>query len=253
MSITATMNLHKAMKRIQRALRKNPNDIESLLQLAAILGTGKEPKLRQKRQVLHRVLSLEPANHKARGMLFEMDRATIGGNPSRLSLAVILYPSSSSELPEPPLILRYSIVGQSLVYLLVACMVFLSWSVISDVVALMLGAILVIPFWFISAVIEVTESGLTVSRLFGIVRSEIAWGDMREIRPTALGQGIKVISHRGKTVEISARIHGYPFLLDILRHRRPDIFRGTERTQSSDVHQNDPAAASVVAKTVGKI
>jgi hypothetical protein len=187
-------------------------------------------------------------------MLFEMDRATIGGNPSRLSQAVILHPPVSRELPEAPLTLQYSIVRQILVYLLVACIAGIGWRMDPDVASLTVGgAFLIISLWFVSATIEIDDSGLTVSRLFGIVRSEILWSEMREIRPILFGQGTKIINHQGKTVEISARIHGYPFLLDILRQRRPDVFRGTERTQSSDVHQNDPAATSVVAKTVGKI
>lgn len=216
MSITAPTNQHTAAKRIQRALKKDPNDIGSLLQWAAILGTGKKPDLLQKRKVLRHILSLEPTHPKACQMLFEMDRAAIGGNASRLSLAVLLTDPSSNALPEAPLILRYSIVRQLMVYLLIACMFLAGLSIV--------GALLIIPLWFVSAVVEINDSGLTVSRLFGMVHSQIAWRDIRQVKSTALGQGIKVINRKGKVMEISAQVHGYPFLLDILRQRRPDLF-----------------------------
>jgi hypothetical protein len=86
------------------------------------------------------------------------------------------------------------------------------------------GALLIIPLWFVSAVIEIRESGIAVSRLFGMVRSQIAWGEIREVKPTPIARGVKVINRKGKALEISAQIHGYPFILDILRQKRPDLF-----------------------------
>ena len=252
MSITVPTNQRKRLKRIQQALRKNPNDVEALLQLAAMLGTHKDPHLGQKRQVLHRILSLEPANRKAREMLLEMDRATIGGKSSRLSLAVILHSPSSNNPPEEPLTLRYSIVRQILVYLMIASMTFIGWGRIRDVGSLTgLGAFLIVPLWFVSAAIELSDSGLKVSRLFGIVRSEIHWRDIRKVRSIALGKGIKIINHQGKAVEISAKIHGYPFLVDILRQKRPDLFHMDELTGTNDIPQNQILLSAVI-KTAGK-
>ena len=214
--MTAPTHHHKATKRIQQALRKDPNDIGALLQLAAMLDPRKKPALDQKRRLLHRILHLEPKNREARRMLFEMDRAAIGGKTSRLSLAVILTGPSSSTLPEAPLVLRYSIVRQLIVYLLIACMFLAGLGLV--------GIFLIIPLWFVSAAIEISDSGLTVSRLFGMVRSQILWREIRQVRSTTIGKGIKVINRKGKMVEISAQVHGYPFLLDILRQRRPDVF-----------------------------
>ena len=60
----------KAIELIKQALAADPNDIEVLLLLAAILD---EPD--RKRQVLQRVLSIAPENTAARKMLFEVDLA----------------------------------------------------------------------------------------------------------------------------------------------------------------------------------
>src|ERR1043165_10012372 len=70
----------KEAKRLQQALRKNPNDIASLLKLAVKL---KDQEL--KRKILNRVLRLDPVNQAARDMLLKMDRAELSGgvSPSR--------------------------------------------------------------------------------------------------------------------------------------------------------------------------
>lgn len=227
MSITAALDQHKAVKHLQRALKKDPNDIESLLQLAAILDPVKKPDLDQRRGLLYRVLHLEPANREARRMLFEMDRLAIGGDSSRFSAAIILTSPSPVDFPEPPLILRYSLIHQFLVYFSMALTAIAGLSLTRDpeVLALMVGFLvsLLVPLWFVSVVIEIDSAGLNVCRLFGLVRTEIPWSEVAECKPNAFGQGVKLLTHR-EVVDVSAQVYGYAFILDILRQRRPDLF-----------------------------
>jgi Flp pilus assembly protein TadD len=61
---------NKAIELVKQALSIDPNDIDILLVLAAIVD---EPT--RKRQVLNRVLSLSPTSKAARAMLLEMDGA----------------------------------------------------------------------------------------------------------------------------------------------------------------------------------
>ena len=215
-------------KRVQQRLRKDPNDIEALLQLAAVLGTLKTPDVKEKRKVLQRVLTLEPANPKALQMLFEMDRAAIGGDPSRLSAAVILTDPATNPIPEKPLRLRYSIIHQFLVYLLIAFGAFLMLSSLRkpEVLAIVAAFLvfLLIPLWFVSVVIEIGDTELNISRLFGVARTEILWKEIQEFKPRALGQGIQIITRDGRVAEISAQIMGYSSLIEILRQMRPDLF-----------------------------
>ena len=250
MSITASRNQRRAAKRIQQALRRNPYDTEALFQLAEILGTLDKPDLPQKRQVLHRILNLEPVHRQARQLLFEMDRLAIGGNPSRLSAAIILTDLSPNDLPEQPLILRYSIVHQILVYLFLACVWLAGLSVVRDVrVLVVAGAFLMIPLWFVSAVIEISNSGLHISRLFGMAHTEIRWNEIRDCKRTVLGQGIAITTHRGKSIEVSAQIQGFPFILDILQQMRPDLFPIAEESEPANPAQRDSRLTSLAAKT----
>ena len=184
-------------------------------------------------------------------MLFEMDRAMIGGNPSRLSAAVILTDPSANDLPEPTLILRYSIVHQILVYLFLACTALASLSIVRDFKILaVVGACLILPLWFISAVIEINDSGFKVSRLFGVVHSVIHWNEIRAYKQTALRQGIQIITDRGKSVKVSAQIQGYPFILDILQQMRPDLFHTAESARTDTIPQDGPAVTSVPIKAL---
>jgi hypothetical protein len=256
MSITDTRKQRKAARRVQQALRKNPYDIDALLQQAVILGTCEKPALDQKRKVLRRILSLEPGNRTARRMLLEMDRAEIGGDASRLSLAMILT-DSSADFAEPPLLLRYSIVHQLLVYLFIAATVFIGLSSARQAEDfVIIGALLLfllIPLWFVSAVIEISNTGLNVCRLFGIVRSEIPWREIRDCKPTAWGKGIRIITRTGKTVEVSAQVNGYPFILEILQQMRPDLLQVTEVSETRKMAQKRAVVTAEVAQAADKL
>jgi hypothetical protein len=242
-----------AARQVQQALRKDPNDIESLLRLAAMLGALRKPDLDQKRKVLHRVLSLEPANPQARQMLFEMDRAAIGGDPSRLSSAVILTSQAAGNLGEKPLVLRYSLVHQLLVYLLIAFTMFIMLSSIQDGEVLAVFAaflvFLLIPLWFVSAVIEINDTELKVSRLFGVARTEIPWSEIKEFKSGVLGQGMKVISLDGRVMEISSQTMGYSSVIEILRQMRPDLFQVTNDFTSGGAVQGSSSASGAQART----
>lgn len=217
-------------KRMQQRLRKDPNDIEALLQLAALLGTLKKPDLEQKRKILQRVLSLEPANSQARQMLFEMDRAAIGGDPSRLSAAVMLTPKPVDELTEKPLRLIYSLLHQLLFYPILAFSIALLFKSAGewDVFGVFMGffLLLLIPLWFLSAILEVNNSGLNLSRLFGIYRREMEWKEIERVEPGPMGVGMKLVANDGGVLMISSQLHGYSSLVEILRNARPDLFEG---------------------------
>lgn len=255
MNITETGKQRKAVRRIQQALRKNPADVEALLQLAYSLGASDKPDLSQKRLVLHRVLYLEPANQSARQMLFEMDRSAIGGDVSRLSAAVILTDPAAHEMPEQTLVLRYSLVHQILVYLFVAATVFAGLSIARDAEGLtVVGALLLfllIPLWFVSVVIELSSAGLRITRLFGIAHSDVSWREITECKPTILGHGIRIITRAGKVAEISTQVNGYPFILDILHQMRPDLSQQTSVAFTGDAVQlrTESAAPPVRVKT----
>lgn len=228
MSITNSLHRLNTAQQLRQKLDRDPSNVAALLETAAMLGTFSETDLELKRKVLKRVLFLEPANPKARQMLFEMDRAEIGGEASRLSAAVILTDPSSNDLLEKPLKLRYSILHQFLVYPVVAFtmllmfMAFGEWDVFFVFTAFLF--VLLVPIWFVSAVLEVGNSSIRLSRWFGVYRREMEWSEIETIQPAIMGVGLKLTAGDGRSVSISSQMHGYSSFVEILRQRRPNLF-----------------------------
>src|SRR5262245_36120471 len=75
-----------ARKLLKQVLTSNPNDTEAMLILA---GLSHQPD--HKRQILNRVLILEPANRMAREELSKLDRMAIGTFRSEISFAAELH------------------------------------------------------------------------------------------------------------------------------------------------------------------
>ena len=220
-------------KRLQQALKKNPNDIASLLKIASML---KNQEL--KRRTLNRILTLDPVNQAARDMLLEMDRAGMGGVQVRRMTPIVPMQGpqpaasilSANDPLESPRVFRYSIWLQSPVYLFIAATMYIALQALQKgdmEVMLVMGAFLVflfIPVWFISAVLELDSLGVRLSRMMGVARWEFSWEEIEEFRSNVLGQGLKVRTKEGQVVEISAQLGGYPDIVDILQRKRPDLF-----------------------------
>ena len=221
-----------AAKRVQRTLRANPNDIDALEKLAAML--IKEPEL--KRGVLNRILSLDPVNKTAREMLLEMDRAEMGGGHSQTVAPAIstaqhsapVSTRSSNDQLEKPLVSRYSIIHQILIYPLILFSILFMFQALGDWDAFIFFTgfflLLLIPVWFVSAVVEVSNSGIKLTRLFGMYCREVAWTEINRIEPAIMGVGMKLTTIEGISVTISSQMYGYSTIVEILRRMRPDLF-----------------------------
>jgi len=139
---------------------------------------------------------------------------------------------------EKMLVLRYSLWLQGLLYLFIAFTLYITLQALQKgdaEVLLVLGAfllLLLIPLWFVTAVVKVSASGIQATRLFGIARWEIPWEELETIRPNTLGVGIKIITKSAKVLEISSQLHGYPAIVEILRQLRPDLFDGIGSSSS---------------------
>jgi hypothetical protein len=81
-----------------------------------------------------------------------------------------------------------------------------------------------IPVWFVSAVVRVGSSGITMSRLFGMYRREIEWAEIESVNPGPMGVGIKLRTAEGRAMAISSQMSKYPAMIEILRMFRPDLF-----------------------------
>ena len=129
---------------------------------------------------------------------------------------------------EVPLVSRYSIIHQILVYPFVGIALMFMFQSFGDWYAFIFFTLcfllFTIPVWFISAVVRVDGAGMTMSRLLGIVRREIEWTEIESVKPGRMGVGIKVRTADGRSMAISSQMSKYPVLIDILQISRPDLF-----------------------------
>jgi len=221
-------------KRLQKILKKDPHNIPALLELAALHEELKEPDAEAKRKVLQVVLSLDPVNERARQMLREMDRAKIHGGSSQpaapTSPAVTV--SSVIDPLAAPLVSRYSILHQFLVYPLLAIAAWLMLQSVGDwevfIVFAVCSLLLLIPLWFITAVVQVSSASIQLSRLYGVYRREIEWAEIDKVKPAAMGVGMKISAVDGRSLTISSQMSRYPAIVEILWKMRPDLFEVTE-------------------------
>lgn len=230
------------LRRLQSTLKKNPNDTNALVEFVVLTNTLPDPDHRTNRKILNRVLSLEPTNQKARLLLLEMDRIEMGAGQSGPVPAIA--PAAPKPKPAPvtaisdplekPLVSRYSIIHRIIAYPLVAIALVLMYQSLGDWPVFtcfgLFFLIFMIPVWFASAVVRVSNSGINMSRLFGIYRQEMEWSELSSMRPGPGGVGMRLGAADGRSISISSQMSHYPAIVEAVRRFCPDLFPAPELT-----------------------
>lgn len=223
----------EALELIQQALSTNPNDIDALLTLASFVD---EPT--RKRQVLNRILSVEPTHKAAREMLLEMDRAEMSAYRSQPISAPVSTPLSkpqttspapkSTNIPtEKPLVFWPSTTWLVVVYLFTTvfcCAGFLiaSQDLGKSFPSFMLALLFGLTALSASSKVEVKQTGLRASGLLG--GSEIKWNEIAKVQANPMKRKLELVSTAGKSVKVSTQVKDYPVIVELLRQKRPDLF-----------------------------
>lgn len=251
---------NKAMEYIRQALASDAKDVDAWLVLSAIVDQED-----RKRQCLNRVLSLEPTNQIAREELLEMDRAAMGNfssSPSTISQSAQPATALPSENPltsqknnvsssamreerprnssgsttiskgrEKPQVFRYPIYILVATYLIVFVFGCFSVLAIQETTAFLVSCglflVTLLSVWIVSAKVEVSESGIVTSRLFGLNKAQVNWAEIASVNSKAMGQVLELATKKGASVKITSQVSGYSTIVRILRERRPDLFNLT--------------------------
>lgn len=251
---------NKAMEYIRQALASDAKDVDAWLVLSAIVDQED-----RKRQCLNRVLSLEPTNQIAREELLEMDRAAMGNfssSPSTISQSAQPATALPSENPltsqknnvsssamreerprnssgsttiskgrEKPQVFRYPIYILVATYLIVFVFGCFSVLAIQETTAFLVSCglflVTLLSVWIVSAKVEVGESGITTSRLFGLNKAQVNWAEIASVNSKAMGQVLELATKKGSSVKITSQVSGYSTIVRLLRERRPDLFNLT--------------------------
>ncbi len=222
-----------ALDLIQQALSLDPNDIDALLTLASLV---EEPT--RKRQVLNRILSVEPTHKAARETLLEMDRAEMSAYRSQPTSAPVSTPpsrqpaapasSGSASTPtEKPLVFRYSTAWLAVLYLfttLFCCagLLVASQNIGNSLPSLALALLFGLSALSASSKVEVTQAGIRTSAW--LRSSAVQWEEIVQMQSNSFKRKLELRSRTGKTVNVSTQLKGYPVIVELLRQKRPDLF-----------------------------
>jgi hypothetical protein len=129
---------------------------------------------------------------------------------------------------EKPVVCRASILPKLLVYPFLVFSIYFMFEAFGDWEAFVFFTVcfllFLIPTWNISIAVRLDDSGVRLSRLFGIYRREVNWNEIERIEPAARGLGTKLIVAQGKPLAISSQMSRYSALVEALRTLRPDLF-----------------------------
>ena len=147
--------------------------------------------------------------------------------PSQAQAQVAPRPSSKTRT-EKPLVFKYPLFWRILVYVFMAIFGCIGLLALQDVSAAIVPCglfLLLVPVvWIISPVVEVSDSGIKVYRMFGTSQKQVAWDHVSRIKANTMGQGMELVTDKGTTVNVTSQVSGYPAIVESLRRKRPDLF-----------------------------
>lgn len=132
---------------------------------------------------------------------------------------------------EKPQVFRYPIYILAATYLIVFVFGCFSVLAIQETTAFLLSCglflLTLLSVWIVSAKVEVGESGITTSRLFGLNKAQVKWAEIASVNSKAMGQVLELVTKKGSSVKVTSQVSGYSTIVGILRERRPDLFNLT--------------------------
>lgn len=272
---------NKAIEFLKQALAVNPNDVDAWLVLAAVVD---DPQ--RKRQCLNRALAIDPTNQIAIEELEQMDRAEAGelepspivqapentsfelreaeqtlnnsANPSlEYSSARHVQPVESAKnaghSPVPSSskgkvqVFQYPLIGRIFSYALIVisfsvALFIATKSLIGGFIFFVPGFVMLITTLIYSHKVEVGGSGVRVHSMF--TDSRIRWDEITDIRSSGK---LELIREKGGNVNIPKQIDGYLQIFEMVRQRRPDLFR-KKQTSSKQIGDSSPSHSDKPAK-----
>jgi hypothetical protein len=137
-------------------------------------------------------------------------------------------PAISRKSIEKPRVFRYPIFILIATYSFALILGCSSVFALQDISALLFISILFFvtlgSVWVVSAKVEISEKGIIASRMFGLSMAQAEWGEIKQIKTTATGQALELITQKGSSFKVSSQVSGYSEIVQFLREKRPDLF-----------------------------
>jgi len=139
---------------------------------------------------------------------------------------------------EKPLVFRHPLYWRIWMYMFVAFFSGIGFLVVSQ------NFVNSLPFFLITLLLSFTalsfspkvEIGEKGIRSFGVFSSsEISWYDIIKLKFNAMQRRLELFGKNDETVNVSTQVSGFPYIVEILRQRRPDLFG---KAKSSPAQEN---------------
>ena len=129
---------------------------------------------------------------------------------------------------EKPTVFQYSTFTRIFIYI-IALVSLCSFALALQDLSLLLVPcgiyLLVLPaVWIVSKQVQISEKGIRVSQLFGLIGSEVDWDEIARIKSNAMQNNLALTTKKGTTLKVTTQVVGYPTIVETLRQKRPDLF-----------------------------
>ena len=158
---------------------------------------------------------------------------------------------------EKPTIFKYSTVTRIATYISAAIFMCFGLAAVitsQDLAMLVfpcgLSLVIVPAIWIVSKQVEVSEKNIRVSQLFGLIGSEIGWGEIARIKSNAMQRNLELFRKKGGSLKVTTQVNGYPAIVETLHQKRPDLF-GLAQPQPSSAWGNGTAAENGNSPSMG--
>ncbi|MBI5953092.1 MAG: hypothetical protein HY865_15655 [Chloroflexi bacterium] len=166
---------------------------------------------------------VEPVQAQQPALNTRVDFGAESSNPQPRPMSK---PAVSQQRFSKPLVFRYPILILLATYAFAVLFFIFNIFAIADVTLFLtvcgINLVFLISIWMVSAKVEISEEGISSSRMFGVVYSQVKWNDIESAKPAA--QGLNLVARDGSSVKITSQVSGYSSVIKILRERRPDLF-----------------------------
>jgi hypothetical protein len=252
---------NKAIELLKQAIASNQNDVDAWLVLSALMDhperkrqclnrvltlepanrIAREEMLKLDRAAMGNAMAAQPS-YPVREKSVQVSppqaepvqvqqpalntRVDFGAESSNLQPRPMTKPAASQQRFSKPLVFRYPIFILLATYAFAALFLIFNVFAIADptmfLVACGINLIFLVSIWMVSVKVEISEDGISSSRMFGVVHSQVKWNDIESVKPAA--QGLNLTTRDGSSVNVTSQVSGYSSVIKILRERRPDLF-----------------------------
>jgi hypothetical protein len=94
--------------------------------------------------------------------------------------------------------------------------------------------------------VEITESGIRTSGMFD--SPEAQWSEIVQMKSNPFKRRLELFKANGESIGVSTQVSGYPRIVEIIRHKRPDLFKLEAKSIPSTMSNSVSEGTGVISQ-----